>query len=271
MNRLAKQLIIGGIFLAIVGVPAWFLYRTLVPAATCSDGIQNGAEEGVDCGAAVCGVLCPPPVQALNVQKPQIFITGTSSFDVLVRIDNPNIAYGVSRVDYTLTVTDVAGKSIGTRRGFTYVDPIQPRYLVFPFTSISEKPSGAELQFVSADVQWGVLAVDAAANAQFVVRGDVITTSTERVQYDGVVVNRSTFDFDTVDVTVLLRNANGDIVGANSTVLRTLAAGEQRGFTVEWPFLVSNAVRAEAIVTTNLFSNSNFIKSYGSQERFQEH
>ena len=64
-------------------------------------------------------------------------------------------------------------------------------------------------------------------------------------------------------------DASGKVVGANTTVQRTLAAGEERAFTMEWPFPVPTAVNTEVIVTTNIFENANYIRTYGSQERFQ--
>lgn len=269
MNRLAKQIIIAGIFLAIVAVPAWFLYRAIFPAATCSDGIQNNDEEGVDCGVIACGIACPPAILPLQQRPPIIIQTGPSSADILVHLENPNTLYGVSRVDYTLAVSDASGNSLATRQGFTYVDPMQPRYLVFPLTGLSGIPATAELQFTPANVQWGAFSVETAADVQFAVHNDMLTSDVQSERYEGVVTNRSSFDFDVVDVVILLHNASGDIVGVNSTVLHTLKAGEQRAFVATWPFTVPGAAQAEVIVTTNLFANSNFIKTYGSQERFQ--
>jgi hypothetical protein len=269
MNRFAKRVVIGGIVLIIIGVPAWFLYRAAVPAPTCTDGIQNGAEEGVDCGVAACGVSCPPVVLPLGQQPVRIFRTGATSADILAQLDNPNTIYGVSRVDYTLVVDDASGQQLIARRGFTYVDPMQPRYILFPLTGLTGIPASAQLQFAPTDVQWGTFSVDAATNVQFIVRNETLTPKTDGARYTATVMNRSTFDFDTVDIVILLHNPHGDIVGANTTVAHTLKAGEERAFTADWPFAVPEAVSAESVVTTNLFENGNFIKTYGTQERFQ--
>jgi hypothetical protein len=271
MSRLAKQLIIGGIFLVIVLVPAWLLYRAVVPAATCFDGIQNGNEEGVDCGAAACGVACPPVLQPLQATAPVIFKTGPASFDVLATLNNPNAIYGASRVDYVLTLTDASGQALATRRGTTYANPAQPRYLFFPFTGLSGGHASAQLQFTPTEVQWSALTIEAAGAVQFAVRSDTFTPASASARYEGVVTNRSTFTFDTVDITVLLYDSNGTVVGVNATVMHTLASGEERAFAVDWPFAVPRAVRARAFVTTNIFSNTNFIKTYGSPEKFQSY
>jgi hypothetical protein len=263
MNRLAKQLIIGGIYLAIIGSISWFVYRAFVPAPTCTDGVQNGKEEGVDCGV-VCGVLCPVPVKPLDNSTPLLIKTGPASYDVLAHLENTNATYGASRVDYVMSVTDAGGTELASRRGSTYVNPAQPRYLDFPLTGLSGVPAKATFTFDPQRVQWAALSVAAAGDVQFAVRNDSLSVASGSVHYSAIAVNGSKFDFDTVDITVLLYDSAGTIVGANSTVQRTVVAGELRGFSVDWPFAVPGAVRAQAIVTTNVFANDNFIRTYGA-------
>lgn len=268
MPRFVKQLIIGGLYLAIIVTLLWGVYRLFVPAPTCFDGIQNGDEEGVDCGAVACGVLCAPAIIPLTVEEPLLLAAGDGT-DVLVHLENANPLYGASRVDYRLTVTDSAGTQLAVRSGATYVNPSQPRYLLFPLVGLTGVPASAQLQIDAAQVQWSALTVDAKGDIQFGVRDEVFTPTEDRIRYEATVLNRSTFDFDTVDVTVLLMDAGGRVISANTTVQRTLVAGESRAFIMEWPFPVPGAVRAQTIVTTNVFVNDNFIRAYGSQERFQ--
>ena len=268
MNRRLKQALIGGVYLAFFGAILWFGYRMIVPAPSCTDGIQNGSEQGVDCGVAACNVLCAAPILSLSVASVDILNAGTG-FDVLVRIENPNPLYGASRIDYTLTVTDASGATLATRRGATYANPAQPRYLLFPLIGVSARPAKAELTIDDATVQWGALTVDAKGDIQFGVRDDLFAPASNSARYQASVLNKSTFTFDTVDVVVLVYNQNGAIVGANSTVQRTLVAGESRAFSMDWPFAIMGASRAQAIVTTNVFANDNFIRQYGSPEPSQ--
>jgi hypothetical protein len=265
MPRVAKQLIYGGFYAAIIFGVIWLFYRAAVPAPTCFDGVQNGGEDGVDCGAASCGVLCAAPVLPLQVVD-TVLVRAGSSTDVLAHLENPNPLYGAAVVEYTMTVTDSAGAVLATRTGTTYVNPSQPRYILFTRLNLTGTPAKAELQIDEARVQWSALNADAKGDIQFAVRGDTLTVASDSIRYEAVVLNRSSFDFDTVDVTVLLRNAGGSVVSANATVQRTLKAGEERSFVMTWPFPVDDAVRAEAVVTTNVFLNSNFIRVYGSEE-----
>lgn len=263
MTRLLKQLLFGGLFLGIFLAVAWFGYRLVVPAPSCTDGVQNGAEEGVDCGARACGVLCAAPVRVLESRPVRLITNADGSWDALVQLENPNTAYGAKRVDYTLTVTDASGAQVAVRRGNTYVNPAQPRYLLFPLGKPETTPAKAELQFDPAAVEWAALSVDAAGSVEFVVRGDTLTPD-GTLRYEATVTNRSRFDFNEVDVTVLLYDASGAVVGAGSTVVRTLVANETRAFVVDWPFPVPAAVDNDAFVGTNIFSNENYLREYGS-------
>jgi|GEM_PF-2336139 len=268
MNRLLKQVLIAGVYLAFFGALLWFGYRLIVPEPTCTDGIQNGAEDGVDCGVASCNVLCATPILSLSVASVDILNAGTG-FDVLVRIENPNPFYGASRIEYTLTVTDASGATLVTRRGATYGNPAQPHYLLFPLAGIATRPAKAEFTIDDASVQWGALTVQAKGDIQFGVRSEIFTPASTSLQYQASVLNKSKFNFDTVDVMVLVYNDKGVVVSANSTLQRTLVAGESRAFSMEWPFVVPGAVRAEALVTTNVFANDNFIREYGSPDAIQ--
>lgn len=267
MTRLVKQLLFGGIYFAIFVGLAWAGYRLFVPAPTCTDGIQNGREEGVDCGALACGLLCPAPVVPLE-NKPVLLIQNSdSSWDAVAHIENPNGAYGARRVDYTVIVRDGSGVQLAVRRGNTYVNPAQPRYLIFPLGKLTAAPVTAELQFDPAAVQWAALSVDSAGSVEFGIRGDALEADGV-LRYQASVTNRSRFDFNEVDVAVLLYDVSGKLVGAGSTIVRTLRASETRDFVVDWPFAVPGVVRAEAVVGTNLFANENYLREYGTPQEF---
>lgn len=268
MSRFAKQLIYGSFYLAIILAIIWGLYRLAVPAPTCTDGIQNQSEEGVDCGA-VCGKSCPVSVLPLTIPLSQVINYDNDGSDVIVRIENPNAIYGASLVPYILTVKDASGGVLATRRGTTFANPLEPHYLVFPLIGLSGTPVEADLQLDATGVQWAALATQEGTGVEFAVRQDQLIPSDSSLRYRADVVNNSKFDFDKVEVAVLLYDQAGNVVGAGSTVLSTLTAGQLRGTVIDWPFAIPSAVRGQAFVTTNVFDNDNYIRIYGSQEQFQ--
>ncbi len=268
MSRLAKQLIYGIFYLAIIVAIGWGLYRLYVPAPTCFDGIQNQGEEGVDCGA-VCGKACPPALIPLANPTAQLIKYDNGAVDVLTRIDNANATYGATAVPYTLKVTDAGGSVLATRTGTTYVNPLEPHYMDFPLIGLTGTPVSASLQLDAASVKWAALTTQGGTNVSFAVRQDQLIPSANSLRYQANIVNNSTFDFNQVEVTVILYDQNGKVVGAGSTMISTLTGGQLRGTTIDWPFAIPSAVRSQTFVTTDVFNNDNYIRTYGSQEQFQ--
>ena len=268
MSRFAKQLIYGGFYLAIIILIGWGLYRLAVPAPTCTDGIQNQGEEGLDCGA-VCGKSCPVSLLPLATPSVQLVKYDNDDSDVVVQIDNPNAVYGASMVPYVLTITDASGNTLTTRHGTTFSNPLESHYLIFPLIGLTGTPAKADLQLDASGVQWAALATQEGTGIEFAVRQDQLLPTASSLRYQADIVNNSKFDFNQVEVAVLLYDQVGKVIGVGSTVLSTLTAGQLRGTVIDWPFAIPSAVRAQAYVTTNVFNNDNYIRTYGSQEQFQ--
>jgi len=87
----------------------------------------------------------------------------------------------------------------------------------------------------------------------------------------GSVTNNSNFDLNRVETMVLLFDQSDSVIAANRTEILTFLAKTSRGFEVTWfaPF-VGQVSRVEAEANTNIFENSNFLRQYGGQERFQQ-
>ena len=67
-KRVQKQIVIGLIFILLIGGLGYgFVDYFLLVEATCLDSVQNGIEEGVDCGLLACGVACEPAIVPLSI------------------------------------------------------------------------------------------------------------------------------------------------------------------------------------------------------------
>lgn len=252
-----------------MGVILYGAYDLLVPDPTCSDGIQNQGEEGIDCGS-VCGVLCGAPLEALIVGEPEKFDAG-DDLDVLVEIKNPNTIFGAARVDWRLVVLDGTGQEVTSRRGFTYANPLETRFLIVTFPGLEAQGAGVQFEYEPAEVRWFGGRLPKTQVVDFSVLNEQFVTDEDgSVSYTADIRNDSTFDFDEVDVSVILLDVSGRRLGIGATIIRTLVAGQIRAVTVQWPFNIAGTpVRTQVEVSTNVFNNDNFIRTYGGQERFQ--
>jgi len=267
MSRFTKQLIIGCIFTLIVTGGILSIYGFFTPDPTCFDNIQNQGEDGVDCGL-VCGILCLPAPEALVVKASQILSTGEQEYDFVLQISNPNTIYGSEDIAYEIIFINLGGQEITRRSGTFYILPGQTRFIIETKISSSDIPQVGQVAL--GEPAW------------FRIQGPegVVDFPLKREQYrkvrdnlhefEAVILNNSDFDFDQVDVAILLVGEGGSLVGATKTNIRTILARSERGFKVSWPFVVSSEVaRVQVEATTNVFKNSNFIRTYGAPERFQ--
>ncbi len=257
-DRTQKQLIIGLVFILILSAIGYGIYAGLVTKATCADGVKNGKEEGVDCGILACGKACEPAIAPINIISSQFFKVGQGDYDFVAQVSNPNISYGASRVEYGL----------GSSSGSFYILPGQTKWIVLTALKIPDGVQGVRL--VIKNAQWEKL--DLPANAvNFVLRSKNYGSIKNGSELSGSLFNNSNFDFDKVDVAVILFDDAGSITGVNRTDIRTFVSKTGRGFKVAWPFALSGKIeRQDVEASTNLFENSNYIKSYGSPEKFQK-
>ncbi|MDP2648104.1 MAG: FxLYD domain-containing protein [Candidatus Yanofskybacteria bacterium] len=270
MSRFGKQIIIAVIFLIFFSSVGYGIYSLATENPTCFDGKQNQGEEGVDCGA-VCGILCDPETQPLEIISSQIIQTQDQEYDFIAFIQNPNTAYGVSELSYEIRFLNPSHVEVARRGGKFYIQPGQTRYIVEQAIESEDSIVSAELRFENP--QWQKIEGEKTA-IDFPLKSEQyqdIGSAPVYSQFEGVISNNSNFDLDRVDVTVLLLDQAEAVVGVNTTVIRTLPARTERYFKVTWPFKVPGTVaRTRVIATTDVLNSSNFLKSDGSQEKFQD-
>ena len=266
LSRTQKQLVIGSIYILIVAViVGGTLYSNYRP--TCNDGIKNGQEEGVDCGTVACGKACASPIQALMVQNVQLAKTPAGDFDMAALVYNPNVDYGSDSVDYDLVIRDSNSQVISSQSYSSYISPGQTKYFVQ--TSLKGLPDGATGLVVIKSVDWQK--VTAGPDINFVISREATTPSSNQTTYQAVVTNQSNFDFSSMDVNVVVFDSSGVVIATNMTNFQTFLSHTDRSLQVTWPFALPAGARVSAEVNTNIFDNANFLKTNGTQEKFQQY
>ncbi len=267
--RVLRRVIIAVVFLAVFTLLGYGTKKLTTAPPTCTDGIMNGNEEGIDCGLYACQNYCEPNLDPPKVVSTKLIKAGDKDYDFVGEILNPHTDFGASEVTYELRLLASDKSELFKKSDVFYILPGQTKYLILPFLTTAQGVDSIEFNITSA--KWQRL--DSLEGMNLVVRREQYTPSSGESSLQAVIFNDSDFDFDTVYIDVVLRNSKGDIIAVNRSELNTFLARTERSFKVVWPFpIVGGADKIEIVPTTDLFKNSNFIKSYGSAiQKFQKY
>jgi hypothetical protein len=277
MHRLIKQILYGGLYLGIIaGIVYALIFRVLSPPS-CSDGIRNQGEEGIDCGGP-----CPSceirTLAKIRVLQTVFFIhPQEGTIDLGAELKNPNLSWGVRDFNYAFILRDANGAELSRLSGTSFILPGETRWIIRPGGTkdfpLVRLPAGGKVAKVEIEIapinvhNWQKL-------RQFAKEASLVTKNLRyqivtppRVGFaelKGEVENRSAFLVDQVEVNAVLRAADNTIVAIGQTMLRTLRPGETRAFTIAWykPF-PGEVTRVEAWSHANFLNDATFVKQFG--------
>ncbi len=271
-RRTNKRIYIGLIFFLILAGLVFLVYYFNQPAPSCSDGIQNQGEKGIDCGGP-----CPPCelvyIKDIEVLWAEAVASQDNFYDLAARIKNPNPNYGSGQVPYQFEVYDSQGNLTNRLTGSTFVLPNQTKYLLQTKTEVKQPVGQIKLSF--GQIDWRKIE-DYQPPELFVQQKEYHLLPSEELgfsQVKGILLNRTNFGFEKIDIDILLFDAGNQLLAVNQTEVRTLAAGQRRDFTVSWFREINGQVNfVEAEAETNVFDSANFLSPETKEpEEFQQY
>jgi len=151
--------------------------------------------------------------------------------------------------------------------------PNQTKYIIEPKVKISQ--SWGEIKISFGEIKWDKLTDYQAPNLAIQQKEYRLLDYREPgfSQARGVLVNKSSFDFNKVSINVLLFDSSGQLVGLNITEMNTLLSGQERDFIVTWFNKIDNqVVLVEMEAETNVFDPDNYLSSgQDIPEKFQQY
>ena len=275
MPRFAKQLFFGLLFLTVLfGVSVW-IWQTTRPQPSCFDAIQNQNEQGVDCGG-ICALACKkePRYPTISVIRADIFSVQERTYDAIAEVENKNTDFGAVSFSYEFNLRTASGAVIFSRHGTSYILPRERKFIIEQRLEATEPAASVTLAVF--DEQW--VELTDFPRLTLVMRDRMVQALTpgayqSGTKASGVVVNRTGLDVARVDLIIIVRNADGAIIGVGATDVRTFKDGEQRAFEVRWPHIRAEEIeRADFEAYTNVLANENFLSRYGigRQEPFRQ-
>lgn len=111
--------------IAVTGIAFWY------KAPSCSDGVQNQSEVGVDCGGP-CALLCTSQTVAPTVRFARAVQNETGRVDFIAYVDNPNASSGTFAATYDLDLYDNTQTEIAVKTGTMELAPNSTTPLFIP-------------------------------------------------------------------------------------------------------------------------------------------
>lgn len=271
-KRLIKQLIIASVFLIILVSIILLVNYFKRPEPSCFDNIKNQGEEETDCGGPC--LSC----ELINIEKLKVIWVDVISnkegfYDIAAEIRNPNQNYGSGNVDYKLELYDYNDNVVAEYFGNTFILPNQTKYLTR--TKIEEVNSIRRASISFTQIEWKKpfnyhppeFAIQQ-KEYYFLDDGSLGVS-----QAKAVLVNKTNFDFEKIDIDVLMFDALDNLIAVNNTEIRTLPVNQERGFVVTWFEEIDGQISyVEIEPETNIFDPDNYISvDIGDIEEFQEY
>lgn len=201
----------------LISIPLFLIfYKT----PTCTDGVMNGKETGIDCGGA-CIRLCQnsflPPRVVWGGAKFEKIANGL--YNVASLIENQNVNGAAIDVPYRISLYDDKGISITEKEGkvtlyahrnslaFDTAVDVGKRIPAKAFFEFTKDP----IWFKSHDALEGIAIVDKKYSE------DEISSSLEVI-----IENRTLFSYKDIIVSVVLYDINGNAIGFSRTIIDSI-------------------------------------------------
>ena len=258
------------IFLLILSAIAY----AVKPKPNCFDGKMNQNEEGFDCGG-ICQKECEVVAEeSIQVEKTGFVSSGIiNKYDIYGQIYNPNTFFGSGEFSYQFVVKDGTGKVVAEKNGKNFILPGERKYLIENNIETNEIPVTVEL--VVNESEWIKFNTGDYQKPELKVVNKNYTEISSGVNFSeaiGLVKNESHFDFEKINIYVILKSPNDEVIALGSTQINSVKSGENRDFRTFWPSRFPGEVRVMDTQTdVNVFKSDSFSKRYFQTEKFQQY
>lgn len=250
--RVKRQISIITLILLVIGLVVVGLYVRYKPAPSCSDGVLNQGERGVDCGGP-CARVCADEISPLVVEWARPFRVVDGHYDVIAKVRNPNNQIGVPTLSYTIEIFDDRNVSISKRTGTTFINANETFYLFEGnlFTGL-RVPKVATITFIEP-LSWARSSADSLA---LTVLNKIFTDGAQPV-ITASVINESLLSLKNISLVSVLYDVEGNAYGGSATLIESLPKDVRKDISFVWrePFDATPA-SIDVIPRINTFNSA---------------
>jgi hypothetical protein len=233
------------IFLLLILV-AWPSYHFFYKPPTCSDGKQDGGEQGVDCGGP-CRLLCPALALAPIVHWERVFQVSPGVYNAVAYVENPNLGSYAENVPYTFDVYNTQGTLIAERTGTTNIWA-NNKFAIFEAGINTGQSLAASVTFqFTATPTW---IKDNLVFPQISIpQSSIVLSRTDTEPHlNATAVNSGYTPVSNLPFIAILYDANGNALAVSRTIVTYLANGASQNIYFVWSMPFSAPVAQTEII-----------------------
>ena len=220
-------------------------FATFYKTPSCTDGVQDQGEAGVDCGGP-CPYLCTSEERAPTVLFTKAIPNGVGRTDVVASVENVNAA-AAKDVPYTMTLYGADRVFVQQVTGTVDLPPSSTVPVFIPGVSSGNQTGvRAFLTIASSSPRWFRMASD--PRIKPVVTNTTLSGTADAPRIDAVLGNSSSTGLSDVLVIVLVHDTQGEVVAASQTIVPSIPAQGQATATFTWNSAFSSAPAAIEVI-----------------------
>lgn len=227
-----KLIIILGL-IVLFGTPtSLYIYKKMQKPPSCSDGIQNQNERGVDCGG-ICQIACLANITAEpTIQWSRAYYVAPGVYNIVAYIQNPNIDYISKPTKYIFRVYDDKNVLIATREGVVGI----PTSKVFPIFEPTISTNNAIPKLVTFEFIEPVIWLEYFGNKpELEVVEQRLSRQDTSPKIDAKIVNKTLNTYKNVEVVAIVYNEEGNGVLASRTYIDSIGDKGEVNVAFTWP------------------------------------
>ena len=222
-------IILGLIVFFSIPVFTW-LFLLLYEAPNCSDGLQNGQENGIDCGGS-CDLICTQDVEPLSTVWYRTFPESQTAVTGIALIENKNNAAEARSVPMTFALFS-EGLEIDSKTQLVTLVPQKRTPVIIKGLEFG----ASQIDFTSFAVGqpdgWYKKTVE---EKLIRISNERIDNSQGRVKIFAIVSNESfTEQYIDIDFAVIAYNVEGNVIGYSTTYLESFAPQSREEIFLTW-------------------------------------
>ncbi|HHX58325.1 MAG TPA: hypothetical protein GX706_00975 [Candidatus Moranbacteria bacterium] len=270
MKRVLKRVLILVTYLVIALSLGLVFYFFLKPASSCEDGIRNQGEAQVDCGGPCRPCSSVVSLQELEMGEIEWINQAENNYDVTIQVRNPNEFYGVAKFKFKIYDRIKGETEASWQEGFILPGETK-RLIAYGVTAVNDQAPDFVIKLDKDSFIWEKFSDYAMPNLEIYnpAYQELEQGSPFFSRVNGVVVNNSNVDLETIKVKVFLKDDQNKLLATGEQAMNTVQAGNRREFIINFPHRINGVISSvEREVETNIFDSENYIRVHGQPERW---